>query len=121
MCRAPRCAGGHGPDGTKWGRVAQLAEHLDHNQGVTGSSPVPPTISNPARRGRKRTIESNARVDDHSSAPSGRARALAGRPPAERLPRDRGRPRRPRFFMSGGVVTEELQLLWSLRDLDDRM
>ena len=26
------------------GRVAQLAEHLDHNQGVTGSSPVPPTI-----------------------------------------------------------------------------
>ena len=26
------------------GRVAQLAEHLDHNQGVTGSSPVPPTM-----------------------------------------------------------------------------
>src|SRR5437867_9500867 len=26
------------------GRIAQLVEHLDHNQGVTGSSPVPPTI-----------------------------------------------------------------------------
>ena len=27
------------------GRIAQLAEHLDHNQGVTGSNPVPPTTS----------------------------------------------------------------------------
>jgi hypothetical protein len=26
------------------GRIAQLAEHQDHNLGVTGSSPVPPTI-----------------------------------------------------------------------------
>ena len=32
------------------GRIAQLVEHLDHNQGVTGSSPVPPTtLVNPVR------------------------------------------------------------------------
>ena len=35
---------GAGRRGDRLGRVAQLAEHLDHNQGVTGSSPVPPTI-----------------------------------------------------------------------------
>ncbi len=26
------------------GRIAQLVEHQDHNLGVTGSSPVPPTM-----------------------------------------------------------------------------
>ena len=26
-----------------YGRIAQLVEHQDHNLGVTGSSPVPPT------------------------------------------------------------------------------
>src|SRR5512138_2074680 len=39
--------------GAECGRVAQLAEHLDHNQGVTGSSPVPPTIVVPAHAPRE--------------------------------------------------------------------
>ncbi len=36
-----------GPDYLKkieWGRVAQLEEHRPYKPGVTGSSPVPPTI-----------------------------------------------------------------------------
>ncbi len=35
------------------GRLAQLGEHLVYTQGVTGSSPVPPTkVSNPRRYNR---------------------------------------------------------------------
>src|SRR5262249_21222035 len=38
------------------GRVAQLAEHLDHNQGGTGSSPVSPTILPRAPMGERFTM-----------------------------------------------------------------
>ena len=37
------CGRGAGP----WGRIAQLVEHQDHNLGVGGSRPSPPTTSPP--------------------------------------------------------------------------
>src|SRR5215467_10623342 len=76
------------------GRIAQLAEHLDHNQGVTGSSPVPPTTLRTALLRRSMTMApSSLRI----ARPARRAwdAAVAGARANGRRPRgldDRGCP-----------------------------
>src|SRR5205085_11852518 len=115
-----------------YGRVAQLVEHLDHNQGVTGSSPVPPTIF---RAGSCIEVPGAAIVENHAAEfRESRFRvAPAARPPAPRhvhVPRVPHRGARSNGDAPSGIpvlrfrediVTDEIARLWEVCGLGEQI
>ena len=102
------------------GRIAQLVEHLDHNQGVTGSSPVPPTTSSPAAASSKECHDpQGVRPTNPPASPHGRPRAPG--PHRARARTGMSRQDIPVSFAMRESVTEEIDRLWTLRGLDEEL
>src|SRR5207245_1702442 len=103
------------------GRIAQLAEHLDHNQGVTGSSPVPPTTC-PSPRGPAPETHDRRDSPDLARDRAGCACEPAGRRPTAGAPQRCGdAPPGIPARNSGGTVSPEILTLWELHGLDDQV